>query len=295
MAEVETIPAESEALERVLGAIDELGLNRNVVELETHGFTTVKGVLSEAQIERAKSAILARVQRTVGHAIDVDTATEDDFQGMTYIPYMLYDDEIFEDILVAPKPLALIDYLLGESCLLSSMGCHFKGPGGMPLPLHSDNGNGIPAPFPATSHVANVNYALTPYSREAGALALVPGSHKLARQPRPAEADLGENGNPDAVAMNIDPGDAVIWHGNSWHGSFVRQVPGVRMNLAVYFNRQYIQTQERHGDTVPEDVRARHANDTRFLNLLGAKQPYGWRHEGPDYGKFAVMPQGLYD
>jgi len=28
---------------------------------------------------------------------------------------------------------------------------------------------------------------------------------------------------------------------------------------------------------------------------LGAKQPYGWRHEGPDYGKFAVMPQGLYD
>ena len=218
MAEVETIPAESEALERVLGAIDELGLNPNVVELETHGFTTVKAVLSEAQIERAKAAILARVEGTVGHAIDVDTATEDDLQGTTYIPYMLYDDEIFEEILVEPKPLALINYLLGESCLLSSMGCHFKGPGGIPLPLHSDNGNGIPAPFPATSHVANVNYALTPYSREAGALALVPGSHKLARQPRPAEADLGENANPDAIAMNIDPGDAVIWHGNSWHG-----------------------------------------------------------------------------
>ena len=295
MAEVATISAESEALDRVLGAIDELGLSRNVVELETHGFTTVKGVLSGTQIERAKAAILARVERNVGHAIDVETATEADFQGMTYVPYMLYDDEIFEEILVNPKPLALINYLLGESCLLSSMGCHFKGPGGMPLPLHSDNGNGIPAPFPATSHVANVNYALTPYSREAGALALVPGSHKLARQPRPAEADLGENANPDAVAMNIDPGDAVIWHGNSWHGSFVRQIPGVRMNLAVYFNRQYIQTQERHGDTVPEDVRARHANDTRFLNLLGAKQPYGWRHEGPDYTKFAFMPRGLYD
>ena len=295
MAEVETIPPESEALDRILGAIDELGLSGNVVELETHGFTTVKGVLSETQIERAKAAILARVERNVGHAINIDTATEDDFQGMTYVPYMLYDDEIFEEILVNPKPLALINYLLGESCLLSSMGCHFKGPGGMHLPLHSDNGNGIPAPFPATSHVANVNYALTPYSREAGALALVPGSHKLARQPRPAEADLGENANPDAVAMNIDPGDAVIWHGNSWHGSFVRQIPGVRMNLAVYFNRQYIQTQERHGDTVPEDVRARHANDTRFLNLLGAKQPYGWRNEGPDYTKFAFMPRGLYD
>ena len=77
-------------------------------------------------------------------------------------------------------------------------------------------------------------------------------------------------------------GDAVIWHGNSWHGSFVRQIPGIRMNLAVYFNRQYIQTQERHGDVVPDEVRERHANDTRFLNLLGAKQPYGWRKDGPE-------------
>ena len=67
------------------------------------------------------------MERTAGHANNVDTATEDNFQCMTHIPYMLYDDEIFEDILVAPKPLALIDYLLGESCLLSSASCHFKG------------------------------------------------------------------------------------------------------------------------------------------------------------------------
>ena len=106
---------------------------------------------------------------------------------------------------------------------------------------------------------------------------------------------LGDGGNPKAVAMDIDPGDAVVWHGNSWHGSFVREIPGIRMNLAVYFNRQYIQTQERHGDVVPDAVRERHANDTRFLNLLGAKQPYGWQKAGPDYSKFALMPRGLYD
>ena len=102
----------------------------------------------------------------------------------------------------------------------ASMGCHFKGPGGMPLPLHSDNGNGIPAPFPATSHVANVNYALTPCSREA-----------VYSPSCPAAAPGG--GGP------------------------------------------------------------RRERQSRCR--LGAKQPYGWRHEGPDYGKFAVMPQGLYD
>ena len=295
MATPQTIPAESPALARVLDAIGELGLNRHVVELETHGFTTIEGAISAPLVERAKRAILNRVARTTGRELNEHTASSEDIEGMTYIPYLLYEDDVFEEILTAPKPLALITYLLGESCLLSSMGCHFRGPGGRPLPLHSDNGNGIPAPFPAFSQVANVNYALTPYSREAGALAMVPGSHKLARQPRLEELGLGAGGNPNAVSMDIAPGDAVVWHGNTWHGSFVRDLPGVRMNLAVYFNRQYIRTQERHGDAVPQEVRERHANNARFLNLLGAKQPYGWREEGPDYAKFAFMPRGLYD
>ena len=46
------------------------------------------------------------------------------------------------------RVLTLIHYLLGNSCVLSSLSSHFKGPGEQPLPLHSDNGNGIPAPFP---------------------------------------------------------------------------------------------------------------------------------------------------
>ncbi len=289
-------PRSDAALQRVLDAIHRLGLDESLIELETKGFTTLERVLSEAQMSRARDAILARVERSTGHKVDLSSETGEGISGMTYVPYLLYDDRVFEEILMERKPLALVTYLLGESCLLSSIGCHFKAPGGAALPLHSDNGNGIPAPFSPISQVANVNYALTPYSREAGALALVPGSHKLARQPRGRETQLdGELANPDAVAMDLSPGDAVVWHGNTWHGSFARQVPGVRMNLAVYFNRQYIQTQERHGDAVPAGVLDRHADDERFRTLLGAKQPYGWRHAGPDYTLMARNPRGLYD
>jgi ectoine hydroxylase-related dioxygenase (phytanoyl-CoA dioxygenase family) len=60
----------------------------------------------------------------------------------------------------------------------------------------------------------------------------------------------------------------VIWHGNTWHGGFRRELSGMRMNLAVYFCRQFMQTQERHGDTVPDEVLQRHANDERFKVLL---------------------------
>lgn len=282
------------ALERVLHDVRSLGLNDHVVELETQGFTTLPGVLSEAQMERARAAILRRAEHTSGRR--VDQATGAGFEGQTYLPYLLYDDPVFEDILMAPAPLALVTYLLGESCLLSSLGCHFKGPGGAPLPLHSDNGNGTPAPFQSLAMVANVNYALTPYSREAGALAMVPGSHRLARQPRADEMKLdADDCNPRAVAMDLAPGDAVVWHGNTWHGSFARQIPGVRMNLAVYFCRQHIQSQERHRGVVPEDVLARHANDERFLTLLHSRQPYGWQTEGPDYSLMARSPRGHFD
>ena len=284
------------ALERVLASVRAHGLEQNLIELETKGYTVVPGVLSDATMSRARDAILARVEEQTGHKVDLHTETGENLEGLNYIPYLLYDDPVFEDILLEPKSLALITYLLGESCLLSSLGSHFKGPGGNELPLHSDNGNGFPAPFPAYSQVANVNYALTPYSREVGALALVPGSHKLARQPRPAEARLGgPNGNRNAVAMELAPGDAVVWHGNTWHGSYRREVPGVRVNLAVYCCRQYVQTQEQHKGAVPADLLARHADNERFQILLGAKQPYGWKRDGPDYTLMARNPRGLYD
>ncbi|MEM8769750.1 MAG: phytanoyl-CoA dioxygenase family protein, partial [Pseudomonadota bacterium] len=281
MAEATETAAAGKALERILERISELGLNDHLVELETQGYTVLKGVLDAATVERATTAILSRVEEDTGGRIDPQTATAEDYEGMTYLPYMLYDDEVFEAVLLEEKPLALITYLLGESCILSSLGCHFKGPGGFPLPLHSDNGNGMPAPFPSYSQTANVNYALTPYSREAGALAIVPGSHKLARQPRPEEMVLGGDAtNPKALSMDLMPGDAVVWHGNTWHGSFARQIPGVRMNLAVYFCRQYVQSQEQHKGCVPESVLVRHANNERFQVLVHQKQPYGWLQDG---------------
>ena len=128
------------AMHRVLDTIEKLDLNANVTELETKGYTTIKAVLSETQIKRAQQAIVASAEKKMGKTVDL--ATGEGFRGWHYVPHMLYDDEVFEDILMEPQSLALVTYLLGESCLLSSIGCHFKAPGGEPLLLHSDNSNG---------------------------------------------------------------------------------------------------------------------------------------------------------
>ena len=302
------------ARKRVLAEIDALGLNDHLRELEVQGFTVLEGALSEDCIERAKAAILRRAESKTGSKIDPETATTEDFQGMAYLHYLMFDDPVFAEILLEPKPLALITYLLGESCVLSSMGCHFRGPGGMPLGVHADGGG---PGMTEVSHVANCNYALTPYSREAGALVLFPGSHRKYRGPTlhenwtangdtmvdvlakglpPSAFDAIEWSAPaNAVTMELNPGDAAIWHGNAWHGGWRRDLPGVRMNLAAYFCRPHMATQERRGDTRYPEVFARYANEPRFARLMGERVFNGWRDEGPDFTGAKSAPSGLFD
>ena len=128
------IKADIAARERTIHEISCLGLDTNLRDLEVQGYTVVNGVLTMDQIEKAKDAILRRVKKKTGKSIDQVNASADDFRGMEYQPYLIFDDPVFPEILLEPKTLALVTYLLGESCVLSSMGSHFRGPGGMPLP-----------------------------------------------------------------------------------------------------------------------------------------------------------------
>ena len=288
---------------QILDTIESLGLTEKLLELEVQGFAVIPGVLSEDRIERAKAAILRRAEKTVGHKIEPESATNEDFNGMQYQHYLVFDDPVFQEILLEPKPLALVQYLLGQDCVLSSMGSHLRGPGGLPLGVHVD---GLPdGCLSSTAMIANCNYALTPYSQDAGALILFPGSQHKQRQPTPAENwtagvetlpeimakqlspdeldALEWTAPPGGITMDLQPGDAVVWHGNSWHGGWRRELPGTRINLAAYFCREFMTTQELRGDSRYPEVFERHANDPRFAQLMGENRFNGWRDEGPDY------------
>lgn len=303
------------AEQRVLENIEALGLTSHMLELQVQGYTVVEGALSEDTVERAKAAILRRVESQTGRKIDPATATAEDFHGMNYQHYLIFDDPVFQEILLEQKPLALVTYLLGESCVLSSMGSHFRGPGGMPLGVHVDGQNdGF---MNEAASIANCNYALTPYSQEAGALVMFPGSHRKQRQPTahenwmaggetmaeimmkqlaPEELDKVDWEIPKGgVTMDINPGDAVIWHGNSWHAGWRRDVPGTRINLAAYFCRSFMSTQERRGDVGHAEVFERYANEPRFAKLMGQNIFNGWREEGPDFSGRKTSPRGLFD
>ncbi len=257
-----------------------LGLESNVAELDAYGFTVLEGALSPELTERLRHAVTRAAEKRSGRTFDLEGETE--LENFDLVPYLLFKDRAFEEALLNPGPLALVTYLIGKSCLLSSLTSHFKGPGGFGIPLHSDTANGFAAPFSPYSHVCNCNYALTDYTEERGALALVPGSHRHFRQPTRHEFMLhGEQRNPHAIPIEVPSGTAVIWHGNTWHGSYARGVPGLRINLAMYFCRQHIQPQENYKDHVPDEILERHGASSRFATLIGKDTHYGWTDEGP--------------
>jgi hypothetical protein len=262
-----------------------LGLETNLAELEAYGFTVIEGALSPELTKALREKILELAEARMGRRIDLENET--DHREVALIPYLLYKDPIFKAAVLSEKQLALITYLLGKHCVLSSLTCHLKGPGGAGLLLHSDTGNNLPEPFAAYSHVANTNYALTDYTEEAGCLAMVPGSHRLHRQPTRGEMGLdGEARNPDVIAMEIPAGSAVVWHGNTWHGSFPRKTPGLRVNLATYFCREYIVPQEAYKGNIPEGFIEQ--GEERLATLLGEETVHGWKDEGPSekfYGR----------
>ena len=198
-------------LNGVLREIERLGLERHLHELDAYGFTVVENLIDPETVQTARQAICDICEQQTGRKPDLEKGEE--HPNWRFVPYLMPRHEVFQDIMLNEKGLALISYLVGKSAQLFSMGCHFKGPGdGGQIPLHADAG--LPLPLPSYAAICNINYALTDYTKEGGCLAIVPGSHKLCRPPNPEESWLDpERQNPNAVAMEGPGGNrgALAW------------------------------------------------------------------------------------
>jgi len=262
--------------------IRKLGLECNVAELEAFGFTILPGSLAAERVRQVRRTILDIAQRRWNMALDPDRTQdlEGKLPGTPILTNLLFEDPIFEELMMAKGPLLIVKYLMGESVKLNSTSSHIKAGNADGLNLHADAANGIPSPLPPYSCFANLTYVLSDYTRNGGALAMVPGSHRRGRQPNEAESNMSRgHESPEAIPIEAKAGDVIIWHGNTWHGAFPRNEPGIRMNLIFAFCRQFIETQELIKGQVPEEAWRRHNGDETFAGLMGEFSYHGWRSE----------------
>jgi ectoine hydroxylase-related dioxygenase (phytanoyl-CoA dioxygenase family) len=171
---------------------------------------------------------------------------------------------IFEKALMAEKRLALITWLLGESCELSSNHGHVRVEGDPEQELHVDAPL-VPEPLPVAAVSCNSMWATDYFTKESGATLVVPGSHKRLCSPPANAKDM-------AVPVLAKKGSVIVFNGNIRHGAGARTVSGERVGMTMYFNRMYVRPQEDLANVISDEVLAR--NPPRFAHLVGMNNPY---------------------
>jgi ectoine hydroxylase-related dioxygenase (phytanoyl-CoA dioxygenase family) len=254
-----------------MGEIDRLNLWRSVVELDMRGYTVIPPELAAPAgfADSLRDALLEVSAEESGVVPDA-TAGETHKDILTrhgsveLIEPLIHRHPIFQDALLNERGLALVTYLLGESCgLLSSTG-QIKGPGKHYLPLHSDIGlTRGPGPFSLMADVCNAVWVLSDYSADNGATCIVPGSHKLCRNPTESEINDISLYQP----LEIKAGSILVWHGNTWHGAVPRKSPGLRLGIIQYFGRWFLNRGHLAGPFTAEEIARR---PPRFARLIGA-------------------------
>ncbi len=276
--------------------IRELGLEQNIAELDAFGFTILEPgkAAPVAWVEQLRDTLLAVAERRTGVKHDLATGTHGNldvqppFQHQYILYYLLLEDPIFQQAICNPYLLALQTYMLGFDCRISSCTSFVKWRDedgyGPTLGLHADTPVMHSIPIGKDTHTGNSAFLLTDYTLANGALAMVPGSHRYARQPRPGE------GADAAIPIEAPMGSLVVWNGNMWHGAFPRTAEGLRLVLTMYFNRSYLYPQEDYRRTVTQEILD--ANPKRLAVLLGLSNPNMWEStDGPDFVGAAALMQ----
>ena len=272
--------------------IEKLGLGEYVDEIEERGFVVIppEKVATPEFVEKIRSTVLRVAEERTGNKFALDQngnsgkyKSEPQNEGQFLMYYLLFEDPIFEDWLNNPVMRAMVDHYMRGEGQLSSLTCFVKWKGGDygdTLGLHSDTPRPTTGKLPeACNDVVNSAFCLTDYSLENGAIAFVPGSHKLCRYPEPGEMV------DQAVAVEAAAGSLIFFNGNVWHGAFPKKTDGLRLTITTYVCHQRLKTQEQYQWRIPRAMLER--NDVEFAKFLGAADAMGWQKEGPQFSRFA--------
>jgi hypothetical protein len=266
----------------VYKTIEERGLTHHLQDLEVKGITVIppEKIGDDSILHRAREAILRISEERTGVKHDIDNGDHGNLneQGCNNTQNVLYgffeEDPVFEEIVQHPMTLPLIEYFLGTHCNLSSLTSFVKWKDqvgyGENLGMHDDSVLYQGPVLPAIGlHKFNTNWILTDYTKDNGALCVVPGSHKLCRHPKPGE------GVEDAVEIEAPAGSVLAFHGNLWHGAFPKKTEGLRISVNCDYCGRHYRLQENFQGRLSMEVLER--NDSRFQELMGYNDHMGWK------------------
>ena len=218
------------------------GVDQHIGNISRDGFTLVENVLTSGEAD-ALAADLERIERSL--------ATEparNAFEGhhTLRVYNLLAHGTLWEAIPVHDKVLPIIEGVLDEGCLVSSLSSVKILPGETAQPLHTDD-QLIPMTRPHAACVCNSMWALTDFTQANGATRVVPGSHRADHAP-----EMGAT--YDTVAMEMKKGSVLVWNGSLWHGGGANQTDAARIGIPMNYCAGWLRQQENQQLGIPREV-----------------------------------------
>jgi ectoine hydroxylase-related dioxygenase (phytanoyl-CoA dioxygenase family) len=226
-------------------------------ELDRQGYCVLENVLSPEETTQVRNDLAAASaeDRRAGDAfLEYDGANQ-------RVAMLLNRGRSFVDLAQHEVGLALIEHLLGEGFLLSSITANITGPGGEAMNLHADQG-AVPRPwhFPT---VANIMWIVDDFTADNGGTLVVPGSHKW--------PDFNEKTQADKAVPVVAPaGSLMCFEGRLIHGTGANVTENeLRHGILAFYCLAWCRPQENVFLSLNPDVLA--GASPRLLELLGYK------------------------
>ncbi len=267
--------------------LKQLDLLENLAELEAFGFTVIppEKVGPPALHRQVREAATRVACERKGCATkELQDVYAD---GQELLRFCLWDDQVFEKLVLTPAALGLIQWMVGTDCILSLCNVWVKGRGPSRTSVHADWAQFEMPTMAVEVFGANFNYLVTDYSKADGGLAFVPGSHRWRRLPSVEESEYWlDNAHP----VEAPAGSMIIWGDHTWHCSYPKDTDGLRMMVLGMYNRPHMQTQEAYRQTATNEALAR--NPLRFARLMNVYHGMPWGKSGVHAERMTEAPQG---
>jgi ectoine hydroxylase-related dioxygenase (phytanoyl-CoA dioxygenase family) len=223
-------------------------------QISEQGYTIVEEAIEPSHLDALDTALL----RLEDELAVVPAGNDFEGRQTVRIYNLLVHGKVFEQVPTHPNVLPIVDGVLDQGCLLSSLSSIAIGPDETPQPIHADD-QLIPIPKPHPPVVCNTMWALTDFTEANGATRLVPGSH------RDQSPDFGRE--YPSIPAEMPRGSVLVWHGSLWHGGGANTTGQRRVGLACNYCAGYIRQQENQQLGIPPAVAKRF--DERLQRLCG--------------------------
>jgi ectoine hydroxylase-related dioxygenase (phytanoyl-CoA dioxygenase family) len=190
-------------------------------------------------IERYMSpALLEEIRRRVDELFDEegDSAGSEFKQepGARRLANLIDKGEVFARCASMPEILEGTGAILGPEFKLSSLNVRSANPMSEDAqPLHCDMGA---IPDERGYWVANTVWILDEFTRDNGAIRVVPGTHRSGKLPQEVLADLRAP-HPDEILVTAPAGTVVIMNAHCWHGGTANRTDKPRRAMHSFYCR----------------------------------------------------------